>query len=51
MKKVFTPKNVGKKQKEVVAPSEKTLDFLRQFARAYYVEKSLPRAVNEICVN
>ncbi|MBB4035033.1 hypothetical protein GGR21_000922 [Dysgonomonas hofstadii] len=51
MKKIFTPKDNMKKQEEVVVPSEKTLDFLKQFARSYYVEKSLPRAVNEICVN
>ena len=51
MKKIFTPKDDPEKQEKVVVPSEKTLDFLRQFARSYYVEKSLPKTVNGLCVN
>jgi len=51
MRKISTPKDDRKKQQKVVAPSEKTLGFLKQFARTYYVETSLPRQVNEICVN
>jgi len=51
MKKIFTPKDDPKNQEKVVVPSAKTLDFLKQFARSYYVEKSLPKAVNEFCVN
>lgn len=37
--------------REVVAPAKSTLDFLKQFARTYYAEKSLPRSLNEFCVN
>lgn len=32
-------------------PSAKTIDFLKTFARTYYVEKSLPDQMNEICIN
>jgi len=51
MKKIFTPKHSEKNNEEVVAPSDKSLDFLKQFARTYYVEKSLPKAINGLCVN
>lgn len=54
MKRIFTPKHcqsADKKEEKVVAPSEKTLDFLRQFARAHYVEKTLPDTVNGLCMN
>ncbi|MBD8388733.1 hypothetical protein [Dysgonomonas sp. BGC7] len=51
MKKIITPKDVSKKHAEVVAPSEKTLDFLKQFAHTYYVDKSLPKDINYLCVN
>jgi len=51
MKKIFTPKNSEKKEPKVVAPSEKTMNFLKQFAHTYHVEKSLPKAINELCVN
>ncbi len=51
MKKVFTHKNVDRKKEEVVAPSEKTLELLKQFARAYHVEKSLPKGMNGMCIN
>lgn len=43
--------DLNKKEKEVVVPSAKTLDFLKSFARTYYVEKSLPTPLNEVCVN
>lgn len=32
-------------------PSVQTLDFLKTFARTYYVEPSLPDQMNEVCVN
>lgn len=51
MKKIFTPKQLDKKNEEVVAPSEKTLEFLKQFARSYHVDRSLPRELNGFCVN
>ncbi len=54
MKKTFTPKPFevfNNEKEEVVVPSNKTLDFLRQFARNYYVEKSLPKSLNELYLN
>lgn len=51
MKKIFTQKKTVKKEEMVVAPSERTLDFLKQFARTYYIDKSLPRQVNSLCTN
>lgn len=51
MKKVFTQENPLKEDRVVVAPSDKTLEFLKQFARAYYVDKSLPQQVNSLCRN
>lgn len=51
MKKISTQKNRGGNEEKVVAPSEKTLNFLKQFARTYYVEKALPVAINNLCVN
>lgn len=51
MRKIFTPKNFNENKKEVVAPSNKTLDFIKQFAHTYHVEKSLPEPVNGFCVN
>ncbi|WP_197027672.1 hypothetical protein [Prevotella sp. 10(H)] len=54
MKKIFTPKHyhrADKKEEKVVAPSEKTLDFLRQFARVHHVEKALPDMINGLCIN
>lgn len=38
-------------KEEVVVPSEKTINFLKQFARSYYVEKALPKSLNELCIN
>ena len=54
MKKISTPEQCqrfDKNEKKVVAPSEKTLDFLKQFARVHYIDKSLPNAINGLCVN
>ncbi|MDR2956433.1 MAG: hypothetical protein LBV43_15275 [Prevotella sp.] len=50
MKKMITQVK-QRKEKEVVAPSEKTLDFLKQFARVYHVEKSLPKEISGLCTN
>lgn len=51
MKKMSTQKSKGGDSGKVVVPSEKTLNILKQFARAYYVEKALPKAMNGLCVN
>ncbi|MFT3995356.1 MAG: hypothetical protein QM660_13670 [Dysgonomonas sp.] len=54
MKKTITTKqhgNLDEKEELVVVPSSRTLDFLRAFARSYYVEKTLPTSLNEVCVN
>ncbi len=43
-----------KKQEEnekVVAPSTKTLNFIRLFARTYHIEKKLPLTDNGIYIN
>lgn len=51
MKRVFTQKRTKDEKEMVVTPSERTLDFLKQFARTYYVEKSLPDKINTLCTN
>lgn len=51
MKKISTPRNLGKKSEEVVAPSSKTLEFIKQFSRTYQIENSLPKSMNSICLN
>ncbi|MBK5722017.1 hypothetical protein JGH11_14150 [Dysgonomonas sp. Marseille-P4677] len=51
MKKIFTQKQLETKKEKVVAPSDKTLDFLKQFARTYYVEKTLSATLGGLCVN
>lgn len=52
MKKNITPKLCnGLKDEKVVAPSTETLDFIKQFARSYYVDKNLPVSLAGICVN
>ncbi|WP_185155663.1 hypothetical protein [Dysgonomonas sp. 521] len=38
-------------ESEVVAPAKSTMDFIKQFARTYYVEKSLPKPMNGFCIN
>jgi hypothetical protein len=50
MKKSSTQKLFKSKEK-VVVPSGNTIDFLKQFARSYYVDKSLPDALNGLLVN
>jgi hypothetical protein len=32
-------------------PSEQTLNYLKMFARSYYVESSLPKVLNALCLN
>ena len=39
------------KKEKVVAPSAETLNFIKQFARTYYVEQTLPMPLAGICVN
>ena len=39
------------KRKKVVAPSAETLNFIKQFARSYYVEQKLPVPLSGICIN
>lgn len=51
MKKITTPKNFDKKKEEVVVPSLKTLEFIKQFSRAYYVNNSIPKEMNGLCLN
>ena len=50
MKKIITQELTNKNQK-VVAPSKQTVDFLKQFARAYSVQKELPTPLCGVCVN
>lgn len=45
------PDNGSKKRKKVVAPSAETLNFIKQFARTYYVEQKLPVPLSVICIN
>lgn len=49
MKKSYTQKKC--QDVKVVVPSKKTIDFLKQFARSYYVENALPNGLNGLCLN
>lgn len=51
MKKNFTRENIDNKKKKVVVPSDNTLNFLKQFARIYYYEESLPDPMNKFYMN
>lgn len=56
MNKKITPEKVNdlyrlEQEERVVAPSERTLDFLKSFARVYYAEKSLSSKINGFCLN
>ena len=51
MKKIITPKDLNKKNEQVVVPTQKTLEFIRQFARTYYVDNSIPKEMNSLCLN
>lgn len=53
MKKNFThlnPELIRKKEK-VVVPSDHTINFLKQLARSYFVDKTLPKSINGFCLN
>ncbi|MDR1090615.1 MAG: hypothetical protein LBL79_06020 [Prevotella sp.] len=49
MKKDFTQEKC--QEKKVVVPSKRTIDFLKQFARSYYVEDALPNKLKGLCLN
>lgn len=49
MKKDFTQKKC--QEEKVVVPSKRTIDYLKQFARSYYVENALPNKLNGFCLN
>ena len=49
MKRSFTQKKC--QDEKVVVPSKRTIDLLKQFARTYYVENSLPSELNGLCLN
>lgn len=53
MRRTITHGDKNKKiaEKEVVAPSAKTLEFLKAFARSYHAEKSLPDSLSGYCIN
>lgn len=54
MKKITTPKtdnSSSNAENKVVTPTAGTLEFLKKFARTYYVEKSFPAPLNSIYVN
>ena len=56
MNKNTTPRKLDdlldfEQDQKVVEPSVRTLDFLKSFARTYYVEKKLPEPMNSICLN
>lgn len=52
MKKIVTIKKRKKQiEEEVVAPSESTLDFIKMFARTYYVDKKITAPINHFCIN
>ncbi len=40
-----------KKTKKVVAPSDKAINYIKAFARAYYVDETLSKPLNTVCVN
>ena len=50
MKKDITPLLCDGKKK-VVVPSDKTVDFLKIYARTFFTEKKLPTSINTLCVN
>lgn len=51
MKKITTPKDLNDKKEKVVVPSQKTLEFIKQFSRTYYVNNSVPKELNGLCLN
>lgn len=53
MRKSITHSEKEKKSEDlkVVAPSAKTIEFLKAFARSYHAEKSLPESLSGYCIN
>lgn len=51
MKKITTPKKKNDKKETVVVPSQKTLEFIKQFSRTYYVDNSIPKRLDGLCLN
>lgn len=52
MNRKITPNSCNESNpKKVVAPSTQTLDFIKQFARSYYVAQNLPASLAGVCVN
>jgi hypothetical protein len=51
MNNSFTLKNNKPNYKKDLKASEKAIDFLKMFARAYRIEKSLPASIGSICLN
>lgn len=51
MKKNITRKTCSKQNKKVVVPSEKAISIIKAFARAYYVDETLTKPLNAVCVN
>jgi len=51
MKKDITQKAYRKQNKKVVAPSEKAISIVKAFSRAYYVDETLKKPLNAVCVN
>lgn len=49
MKRNFTQKKC--QDEKVVVPSKRTIDYLKQFARSYYVENTFPKELNGFCLN
>lgn len=50
MKKNNTPETYMPKEK-VVVPSDKTVNFLKSFARSIYAEKKITVSLNTVCIN
>lgn len=50
MKKFTTPL-VDDEKGKVVAPSDKTIVFLKSYARSFYTDNRLPVPINTMCVN
>ncbi len=51
MKKDITPKMLNVENEKVVAPSLSTLNYLKEFARAYYSDKKVKEPFNNIILN
>lgn len=51
MKKDITQKTLNVENAKVVAPSVSTLNFMKQFARAYYSDKKVEEPLRDIILN